>query len=513
MMDPSGINNFEDQWKKALDEASETPPPSVWAGIEARLDRDDEDIVPLWWRSPKLWYAAASIAALLLVGGGLWFSNRTGVADKIAVEMAAKEPSSTTGENEIQKEMSGQTDKKPENAQQIASSHSENGKIDKTSDSNTSAENSEQKYLENSVSSSSERISEPLTGSGKQLADGKNDQYFTKNERAKVKNSLLPENKTVDSEELVLPARTHFIVNEAAVAIAEERKINVDFLTPNQFTDLDVYMQKRYVFYKADQKAEEPLPAPKKHTEYYAAVGLMPATFNPDVKIKDAPMAFSQMAASRQKATTGTSEAGNSYAIQTQGGMRLSKHWSMEMGINYLKGNSRYEGGGYLLDATSSASANVLQSALNGISTSQDYTTSKNQPLEAANAFYIDVNKKVNNDYQYLQLPVQAGFTLNPDKKLSYSLLGGMMANFFLNNQLESASGQTITTTAEDGVYRSMNWAATTGLRLNYRLSSKWKANLTGSYQKAVSSGFKANQSLESHPYLYGVSWGFRYSF
>ena len=130
----------------------------------------------------------------------------------------------------------------------------------------------------------------------------------------------------------------------------------------------------------------------------------------------------------------------------------------------------------------------------------------------AGNAF-IDVNRNVSNNYQYLQLPLQAGFTLNPDKKLSYSLLGGMMANFFLSNELESAAGQMIRTTANDEVYRSMNWAATTGLRFNYKLSDRWKASLMGSYQRAVSSGFRANQSLESHPYLYGVSWGMRYSF
>jgi len=208
---------------------------------------------------------------------------------------------------------------------------------------------------------------------------------------------------------------------------------------------------------------------------------------------------------------TGKNEAGASYALQTQGGVRLSKHWSMEMGVNYLKGNSKYEGGGYVLSSYANTSSNVLQSALNGLAANP--SNDKSGDYLNSNAIYIDVNKKVSNDYQYLQLPLQAGFTLNPDKKLSYSLLGGMMANFFLSNELESALGETITTTARDDVYRSMNWAATTGLRFNYKLSTKWKASLTGSYQKAISSGFKANQSLESHPYLYGVAWGVRYSF
>ncbi|TDE13825.1 outer membrane beta-barrel protein [Dyadobacter psychrotolerans] len=509
-MDPSEIHNFEDQWKKGFDEASETPPPSVWAGIEARLDREEDDIIPLWWRSPKLWYAAASIAALLLVGGGLWLSNRSGISDKTGVEMAAKTASSTAEEKVNRKESADPAVKKQESTELIASDHSTKGSVSGTEKSTAFTKQPDHKPLGNSVGTS-----ETLIATGKQLATRNNADRslaVSGNERISRQSGLSPEIKTIASEENISPAKTDFNPNKA-VAVSRENKIQVDLLEPNQYSDLDVYMQKRYVFFKADQKAEEPLPAPKKHTEYYAAVGLMPASFNPDVKIKAAPLAFSQMASSRQKAVTGTSEAGNSYAIQTQGGMRLSKHWSMEMGLNYLKGNSRYEGGGYLLDATSSASSNVLESALSGISTNQDYTTGKNQQIVGSNAFYIDVNKKVNNDYQYLQLPVQAGFTLNPDKKLSYSVLGGMMANFFLNNQLESASGETITTTADDGVYRGMNWAATTGLRLNYRLSSKWKANLTGSYQKAVSSGFKANQSLESHPYLYGVSWGFRYSF
>jgi hypothetical protein len=180
--------------------------------------------------------------------------------------------------------------------------------------------------------------------------------------------------------------------------------------------------------------------------------------------------------------------------------------------VSYLKGNSNYQGGGYVLNAYNSAAANVLENALAGLSSADASPADKMNNFNNG-ALYIDVDKKVSNNYHYLQLPVQAGFTINPDKRLSYSLLGGMMANFFLSNELESASGEIIRTSASDDIYRGMNWAATTGLRFNYRLSSKWNANLTGSYQKAVSSGFKSNQSLESHPYLYGVSWGVRYSF
>ncbi|MGG7666071.1 outer membrane beta-barrel protein [Dyadobacter sp. BHUBP1] len=297
--------------------------------------------------------------------------------------------------------------------------------------------------------------------------------------------------------------------NSHATTLADQSQtISAQLLASLPYSDLDVYVQKRHVFFRPQIQIEEPVKE-KKPKEYYAGLGVMPASFNPDVQLKEAPMAFSGQSVSQRRATTGSSEARASYAVQTQGGVRLSKHWSVETGISYLRGNSAYEGGGYVLNAYSNLSSNVLENALAGLSSpSADKAAGFNN-----GALYIDVAKKVSNNYQYLQLPVQAGFTLNPDKKFSYSVLGGMMANFFLVNELESASGEIIRTTASDDIYRGTNWAATTGLRLNYKLSSNWAANLTGSYQKAVSSGFKSNQSLDSHPYLYGVSWSVRYSF
>jgi hypothetical protein len=47
MMDPSEKNSFDEQWKKAFQEASEIPPLSAWKGIEARLDKEEEKVIPL----------------------------------------------------------------------------------------------------------------------------------------------------------------------------------------------------------------------------------------------------------------------------------------------------------------------------------------------------------------------------------------------------------------------------------------------------------------------------------
>ncbi|KQS25427.1 outer membrane beta-barrel protein [Dyadobacter sp. Leaf189] len=495
-MDPSGINNFEEQWRKALSDASETPPKSIWENIEARLDEENEKgtVLPLWWQSKKLWLAAASVAALLVVGAGMWYSNFRNAhhGNDLAITKSAVKPDLHSADSDT----SG-TDIKDNEA--IAAAGNEENSSDKQSD--ISDKNS------------------AIAGTGNAARNSPAWKNSRTNALAKSERSgVQPSGRDTYSKH-TLPSEQENIAAVSPAAREPEAPLltqnNTDqnaaspkVLAGRSYNDLDVHFQKRYVFFKPDVIAEEEIK-PKKHKEYWAGIGVMPASFNPDVQVKQTPQAFSYQALSSARAVSGSSEAGASYALQTQGGMRFSKHWSVELGLSYLQANSSYEGGGYLLNAYNQ-SANVLENALADASPRPSFSAEKNFNNGTA---YIDVAKKVSNNYQYLQMPVQAGFTLNPDRKLSYSLLGGMMANFFLSNELEAASGEIITTTASDEIYRSVNWAATTGLRFNYRLSNQWKASLTGSYQRSVSSGFRSNQTLDAHPYLYGVSWGVRYSF
>jgi len=545
-MDPSETHNFEDQWKKALNEASETPPPSVWEGIEARLDREDDDIIPLWWRSPKLWYAAASIAALLLVGGGIWYNNslknihsgnqysgiiknqdHTGIATKAPFDHSSK---TEISENKTEKKDQEKDVNEPLIANNSNAADSDKNEKTDITDSNRkdivltekNKKDATGKAVEKSILNRPDKSEISAIDADQNVIAGKTKKEILQDSQKVNAGNGTPSNvPALSFPESIASKSSEQSRQDDELNNLKNTSVTADFLTPIPYSDLDVFMQKRYVFFKAELKSEEKLAEHKKPKEYWAGVNLMPASFNPDVKISSAPTAFSSQLASRQKALTGTNKPGASYAIQTQGGVRLSKHWSLETGLSYLQGNSKYEGGGYILGSSNNTASNVLQDALSSLA----YSSSKNADMVSSpaapngfanvtnNSLYIDVNKNVSNNYQFLQLPVQAGFTLNADKKLSYSVLGGMMANFFLNNQLEAATGEIITTTASDDVYRSLNWAATTGLRFNYKLSAKWKASLTGSYQKAITSGFRANQSLESHPYLYGVSWGFRYSF
>ncbi|TLU98308.1 hypothetical protein FEN17_24325 [Dyadobacter luticola] len=474
----------------------------MWENIEAHLEKDNKrGLLPLWLNSQRIWLAAASVAALLFVGAGIWYSAKNDVSGTNNQVAVSKSGNAGNAENSAADSKTAEADEK-----------GEVGANDITKDEVKSANK-----VDNASVSSSGAIENKPSIAGKSRKVSRGNSYASKEKHAEHissdAQSFIAKNSTENPVEAAarIPEANVLSANSSSVNESKQN-ISAELMSSLPYNDLDVHLQKRYVFFRPEIKAEE-LVKLSANKEYWAGISLMPASFNPDLKVKSAPTNFSYQALSNKKSVSGTSEAGASYALQTQAGMKLSKHWSLEMGVSYLKGNSNYQGGGYLLSANNSTSANVLENALVGIApNAYPALTDKSQSFNSG-AIYVDVSKKSSNNYQYLQLPVQAGFTIYPEKKLSYSLLGGMMANFFLTNDLESASGDIITTTANDEIYRTVNWAATTGLRFNYRLSSKWKASLTGSYQKAVSSGFRSNQSLDVHPYLYGVAWGVRYSF
>ncbi|GLU56272.1 hypothetical protein Dfri01_57330 [Dyadobacter frigoris] len=515
-MDPSKKNSFDEQWKRAFQEASETPPLSAWEGIEARLDEEErEKVIPLWWKTPGYWYAAASVAALLLVGIALWDGSYDVNNNKAETQIAANKSASDT-----QKTIA-------EENESIISTQKQNGKEQNLNSESAIANVGRSKELPERVNVSKntvEKLAEQKSAFGKGgniVAPPVENIIATASEFKKEGKSLIVSDFKKTKEITATKEMSDLTNNpEKPIAIANldaASQILAEALTPIGYKDLDVYMQKRYVFFKPDPMAEsKPPKKEKKKQEYWADVNVMPASFNPNINVTNAPSAYASANASRQS-LSGSSRSGASYAVQTQGAKRISKHWSVETGLNYLQGNSTYEGGGYLLNAVTSQSENVLQSAFAdkaalGSNASPNSPTT-GAPLSSSNTLYIDLNKEVNNNYRFVQVPVQAGFTLNPDKKLSYSVVGGVITNFFVNNEFESASGTVITTKAKDDVYRNLNYSATTGLRFNYKLSARLKATLSGSYQKSLLSGFKTSESLESHPSLYGVAWGVRYSF
>lgn len=517
-MSQSEKPKFEKDWQRTFESAAEPPSPSVWDAIEKRLDAAEATVVPLlWWKNPKVWYAAAAVAALLLLSWPMLQVADESKGERVTqlVPQAPAPSGSSAAAHE--------SDLAAPVAEPLSGRASE--AIISTSDRLADATITRKESFPSPLTDSPQPITPEALGQpfavvpqGIATAPETSDPLFV--------DSLLLAEVTKDEIDSLLLVE---VTKDEKVEDANEVERVESLLTltkpiaalwpVHDLAKLDIHLPKPAI--RVDLAVSEAVAAtrPKRPRvrEFWAGLSLMPAAFNPKMNVTSAPQAFADANAGRQ-ALSSTSQAQLSYAVQAQAGKQLSKHWSVETGVSYLQGNSTFASDGYLLDAVTSQSTNVLQDALYSNTASKDNKVSGslgifNTSARNSSASYIDFEQHTSNDYRYLQLPVQAGFTLNPDGKLNYTLLGGVVANLFLQNEIKTQAGYVFANNADDGLYRALNWSAATGVRVNYRLSDHWNATLTGSYQKAVASILKGDGALESRPQLYGLSWGVRYVF
>ncbi len=525
-MNPSENPKFEQEWQRLFESASETPPPSAWAAIEKQLDDQEAVIIPLvWWKNPKLLYAAAAVVALLLVSWPILrpgtnpgeSENRGEVATK-ASPFQATDPASTAGATK-------------------ESAASESPATTENPSSNPLAFTPSDRVA--SVEKPAPGMPEKRVSFGKKIprTEARGLVAGSSPDRSQVPTSVAQEGTPATSTE---EENTISLSSPTLIALTQSSRKNTNIdvnqiisgsstaplrtpalsrsiaaLSPLGPSQVDVYMQKRYVHFRYDL-VEPEVPKRSRGRELWAGLGIMPASFNPRVNVTSSPAAFTNANASRQ-ALASSSKPQLSYAVQMQGGKKLSKRWSVETGVSYLQGNSTFESDGYVLNSFTSRSANVLEDALlssngfytNNIQSSPGVTTSFDKNASS----FIDLDQRTSNNYRYVQVPVQAGYTLNPDGKMNYTVLAGVVSNLFLQNEVQSAQGYSFKNTANDGLYHSLNWSAATGVRINYRMAGHWNASLTGSYQKAIDSILRDNSTLDSRPQLYGVAWGVQYFF
>ena len=258
--------------------------------------------------------------------------------------------------------------------------------------------------------------------------------------------------------------------------------------------------------------------------ELWASVSMMPGSFNPMVSVRSVQSSFSNTALASANVSTQSSvnsRANYSVAYQAGAGVQLNERWSVESGIGYLSGHATVETSGQPLAMSqmdivanrNSSGSNAYVDALRN--SSQNGKLANNAPQATYNnaVAYAPASNQtlqtINNDYQYVQVPVQVGYQLRPRKKLSMAVIGGLLTNIFVRNTV----GDALVVTNKDGVYRPVALAATMGARLRYRPSRQWSASLAGMYQPSLESSTKADAQVQGHPTSAGMSVGVDYHF
>ncbi|WP_460996105.1 hypothetical protein [Spirosoma harenae] len=534
----------DDFWRKAFDDAAETPPTRVWDAIERRLDESDRTkILPLWGlgltssRSMAWGIGVAAAIAVLLLG---WWSVNTLSTNQTSVATSATSSAKTTQKSvpqEAEKEVSAN------NAIDHKSAEKESETIIYESKPNTTAATLRNKnnnadvktglQLKRSVNhklvakATPDRLPD-LPGVEKSIAAA----FAPQSRRPNSSPSTIP---TVDFSSstpvVVTPAYGRSTSGNSEVITSQSATLAAfDPLSSRSFRFRDLGQIHRIVWFRAAEPLSQPeeVKSKQKSREVWASASVMPGSFNPMATVKTASYtgasatALDALKGANMSQQSISSRANFSIAYQAGAGVQLSDHWSVESGIGYLAGRSTVETPVQLASSSLQAMAggatasNLYVDALRN-SIHQDGLAYSMPQANFANSNYVAVNNNYNNptrqvltnDYQYMQVPVQVGYQLRPKKRLSLALLGGLITNIFIRNTVENE----VVITAKDGVYRPLSFAAAMGARFRYRPTRQWSASFAGMYQPSLGLGTQSDSQIQTQPTTTGMSFGVDYHF
>ena len=537
-MDELDKNLPDDFWRKAFEEAAETPPPRVWNTIERRLDESDgPKILPLWGTGlassrPLMWAAGlAAGLALLLVG---WWALHTQPATQTIAHQSTVQTSSVG------------------NAEQMAASRpapATNAPTRPAGQLNrppATVTGSVEEFLptEGNLATSAHRQVPPRLET---LAD-----VTAQPTMKDAGNTLVTPQPTVSSRSSAFAASS---VQQSGAqsrmdAIAYAPVADVPSSAFNQTASVayeqlrgkPMYFRKlpavqRIVWIRPAEIGSEPAVAKStaKKRDMWASVSMMPGVFDPSVAVRSVAQpsfynSFNNTASALSsnafsQSSSVNSRANFSVAFQAGAGVQVTDRWSIESGVGYLSGRSTVEtpsqqplasiqmdilanrntgGSNTLFTDALRNSVQTSKAAVGGVQasyTSADKMAYRNQAYSS--------QQSLTNDYQFVQVPVQVGYQLRPRKRLSMAVLGGLLTNIFVRNTV----GNELVVTAKDGVYRPVSLAAIMGARFRYRPSNRWSASLAGVYQPSLESATKSDAQVESRPTSAGMSFGVDYHF
>lgn len=541
-MASSEEHTFENEWRRRFDDASETPPPALWERIEARLDEEQEErvmVIPFWQRTQQLrWVAAASVTALLLAVGGWWLKTNLPEKSVAASTELAQQPRAVEATKSESLSVPPANQNEPKTSLATKS---------EPTDPEVAAETSTK------VTREKEQVAAaPLLGEASRLVATSSKRNGTQKVRAARQESKRPatpalispfseqtiasattQNATPSSgEKMSAKGGTSAEIPVAAlseggqIAAPSATKVSPEmtltFLENKQMRQLLGHPKRQPWVAVPSEPIDfvKPKQLPK---EYWASVGVMPASYNAGVEIggrgllaaSNTPL-YNNTSASfnnSARASSGTNRSALSYAFQWQGGVQLSSRWSLESGINYLQGNSVYQG----INAFSTLSNSYINSLESAVNVSDNNIPRYDFATIGSDKSLVQTlttTQDISNSYQFLQVPVQTGFALiKPKRKFSLWLLGGFINNIFLKNSFQTGQDNTVTVSGNDSPYRRLSFAATTGMRLQYKVNKRWTTLLSGNYQRSVGSATRANAAFQARPQLMGVGAGVRYGF
>ncbi|MFD2523596.1 hypothetical protein [Emticicia soli] len=503
-------NNFEDEWRKAFENASLPPSDELWGRIETELDKKKKKRPFLFFLKPSI-MATGLAAALALVLAGILFYNKgteTNVAQNSTKLTEGKNTANTTQTTE-----SVQETVMPPIAQETLASADNLAKTDKSTE-KTGIKSNTREALASSASIASVNSSEAISRNTARQTAVMLQPSTTKNATIAAINS---DNTAKDP---IAPLTPEVLASTKA-ALA-----SVESLEGKQYR----YFGSRYTMNRNklafDAEALENVESTalaSNDSKFWVGVQSGVAPFDPNMKFGQLnSLAFSsaneyaQMANSSASPTDKLSvsapqndiKAGLAINTGVSVGYKIAKKWHFESGVRYLRGNSTLETNTYAFQNNGYVNTFLGNYLLQN--SDRGYSLVANSNTVVADA------SKFNNRYEYLMVPMQVGYEIGITQKLGLNILAGVSTDIFLQNSIFTDNGlvrSKNTINNENKIYKPVNFSGLGGLRASYLISKHWQANIGTSYQRALFSGMGSSVDLNMQLQMFGINYGFNYRF
>ena len=120
------------------------------------------------------------------------------------------------------------------------------------------------------------------------------------------------------------------------------------------------------------------------------------------------------------------------------------------------------------------------------------------------------INSSLNQEFGYIELPVEVEYTLL-SKKLGINVIGGFSTLFLNSNKIYSTLNGEKSLLGEAKNINDTGYSANFGLGLNYNVSDKIKFNLEPTFKYQINT-FR-DTSGDFKPFFIGFYTGFSYKF
>ncbi|MDR0712954.1 MAG: hypothetical protein LBF89_01630, partial [Bacteroidales bacterium] len=155
---------------------------------------------------------------------------------------------------------------------------------------------------------------------------------------------------------------------------------------------------------------------------------------------------------------------------------------------------------------TSNIKADVNENYANYFNGSTTQSTVNNISLTSKAAQYSLIER-----FDYIEIPMLIRYKLI-DRKVDFLLLGGMSANILVDNNVFIDNGSELIKDGSILLARPVNYNSTVGLGMNYQVTSNLLIGIEPVFKYFLQS-YTSKNTIDSHPYSFGLFTGMYYSF